>query len=76
MAKKLSLPCSILVESYHRRAVDHVRKFIEIGGEKYATYHAHGFAKYLPVSSEELIAEAKKVAEPPAAAMPHKPARD
>lgn len=59
MAAKLSLPCSISVESYHRRAVDHVRKFIEIGGEKYASYHAHGYARYLVVSVDQLIAEAK-----------------
>ena len=60
MATKLSLPCSISVEAYHRRAVDHVRKFIEIGGEEYAIYHAHGFAKYLPISVEGLMTEAKE----------------
>lgn len=59
MAKPLSLPCSISIESYHRRAVEDVGKFIEIGGEEYASCHAYQYAKYLPISRDELMTQAK-----------------
>ena len=45
---------------FHQHAVDCVRRFIEIDGEKYASYHAHGYARYLSVSVKELLDEAKR----------------
>ncbi len=46
---------------FHDLAVENVRRFIEIGGEKYASYHAYGYAQYLPVNCEQLMAEAKRI---------------
>ena len=56
MTRKYPIPVG-----FHQHAIENVRRFIEIGGEKYAAYHAHGYAQYLPVSSEQLMAEAKRL---------------
>lgn len=44
---------------FHQHAVGNVRRFIDIDGEKYASYFAHGYARYLPVSVDQIMAEAK-----------------
>lgn len=47
---------------FFKYAVENIRRFIEIDGEKYASYFAHGYARYLPVSAEHLLQEAKSPA--------------
>ena len=44
---------------FHQHAVENVRRAIGIDGEKYASYFAHGYARYLPVSAGQILAEAK-----------------
>lgn len=43
----------------HQYAVDNVRKFIEVGGEEYASYHAHGYARCFKLDFDKLMEEAK-----------------
>ena len=52
-------PTHPLPAGFHEYAVENVRRFIEIDGEKYASYHAYGYAQSLGISTEQLMAEAK-----------------
>jgi hypothetical protein len=52
-------PTHLIPAGFHEHAVECIRRFIEIDGEKYASYHAYGYAQHLGISAEQLMAEAR-----------------